>query len=156
MSIFPDGAAESFYVFDAENIGYCYYDVRSRSFIARIDGGPSVSVAHNVVAASELPLHLVVTYNCASEASIYISPTANASSNNSWTPMPLIAAARTWIGCDRRGANQLNGCLRLVYGVPYKVTERAARNMMTGATVNNPWERLGLEDIIKFCVLGAQ
>ena len=56
---------------------------------------------------------------------------------------------------DRRGAKQLNGFLRLVYGVPYKVSERAARNMMGGVTVNNPWERLGLEDIIKFCVLGV-
>ncbi len=153
---FPDGAADNFYVFDAENIGCCHYNVKSRSFVAHIDAGPSVSVPYNVVAASELPLHFVVTYDCASEASIYISPAAKASSNDSWTPTPLVVAPRTWIGCDRRGANQLNGCLRLVYGVPYRVTERAARNMMTGATVNNPWERLGLEDIIKFCVLGAQ
>ena len=98
----------------------------------------------------------LVTYDCKSEASIYISPTAKESSNNSWTPTPLIVAPRTWIGCDRRGANQLNGCLRLVYGVPYRVSERAARNMMSGATVNNPWERLALEDIIKFCILGVR
>ena len=139
---FPDGALDRFYVFDAENIAGCYFDVESRSFVMRIDGGPTVCVPHSTVAASTLPLHFVVTYDCALEASIYISPDAKASSTEAWTPTPLIVAPRTWIGCDRLGANQLNGCLRLVYGVPYKVTERAARNMMTGATVNNPWERL--------------
>lgn len=153
---FPTGAADNFYVFDAENIGCCYYDVKSRSFVARMDGGPNVSISHNVVAASELPLHFVITYDRESEASIYISPTAKASLKDSWIAAPLIVAPRTWIGCDRRGANQLNGCLRLVYGVPYRVSEHAARNMMTGATVNNPWERLSLEDVIKICVLGAQ
>ena len=113
---------------------------------------------HQVVAGSgsDLPIHFVMTYDCASEATIYISPAAKTWSDVSWTPTPLVIAPRTRIGCDRRGANQLNGCLRLVYGVPYKVTERAARNMMIGATVNNPWERLALEDVIKFCILGAQ
>lgn len=152
---FPDGATDKFYVFDSENIGGCYYDVKSRSFIAHIDGGPSIQIPIGVVAANALPLNIVVSYDSASEASIYIGSTANNSSAIAWNATPLSTASRTWIGCDRHGANQLNGCLRLVYGVPYKVSERAAKNMMNGATVNNPWERLGLEDIIKICILGA-
>jgi len=152
---FPDIATDKFYVFDAENIGDCYFDVKSRSLVARIDGGPSVCVPLGVVNANALPLNLVVTYDCASEVSIYINSTAKYSSAGTWNATPLINAPRTWIGCDRRGVNQLNGCLRIVYGVPYKVSERAARNMINRVTVNNPWERLAMEDIIKFCVLGV-
>ena len=153
---FPDGASDNFFIFDAENIGSCHYEASSRSFVTRIDDGPSISVPRGAISANVLPLHFVITYDCASEASVYIGPDERVSWNGSWIPAPLIAAPRTWIGCDRRGVNQLNGCLRLVYAVPYLVRERAARNMMTGVTVRNPWERLSLEDIIKFCVLGAQ
>ena len=152
---FPDNVTDKFYIFDSENIGGCYFDVKSRSFVVQIDRGPSVCVPHGVVTTSALPLHIVVAYDCATEASIYVGFSTKCSSARAWNASPLINTPRTFVGCDRHGANQLNGCLRLVYGVPYKVSERAARNMMNGATANNPWERLGLETIIRFCVLGV-
>ena len=152
---FADSATDRFYVFDAESIGSCYFDVKSGSFVACMDFGPSICVPQGVVAERALPLHIIVSYDCASEATIYVGPTARVSSAGAWVSPSLISAPRTWIGCDRYGANQLNGCLRILYGVPYMVSERAARNMMTGVTVTNPWERLALEDIIKFCILGV-
>lgn len=152
---FPDSATDKFYVFDAESIVGCFFDARLRSLVARIDGGPTVCVPLGMVCASALPLNLVVTYDCVSEVSIYVNSITKYSSPGTWYTTPLISAPRTWIGCDRRGTNQLNGCLRIVYGVPYKVSERAARNMINCVTVSNPWERLALEDIIQFCVLGV-
>lgn len=152
---FAGSATDKFYVFDSENIGSCYFDAKSCSFVACMDFGPSIFIPQGVVAKEALPLHIIVSYDCASETTIYVGPTARVSSTDAWVSPSLLSAPRTWIGCDRYGANQLNGCLRILYGVPYKVSERAARNMMSGVTVTNPWERLALEDIIKFCVLGG-
>lgn len=152
---FPQTAVDKFYVFDAENIGSCYFEARSNSLLVAIDAGPTVKIPNVVNNAASVPVSVVFTYDCTSEATVYAHSQNKASTVGAWSPKPLIAAPRTWIGSDRRGSNQLCGCIRIVSGMPYMVSERAARNMIRGNTVNNPWERLSLEDIIKFCVLGG-
>jgi len=148
---FATEATETLYLFDAERIGACYFEARSHSFV----DGPSLSVSHGVVRADSLPLKVVVTYDCMSEASIYIGTTEKESTALSWHPSGIAVDAKTWIACNRRGENQVNGCVRLIYGVPYLVSERAARNMITGVTVNDPWERLSVEDMIRLLVRGS-
>ncbi|MBI2174241.1 MAG: hypothetical protein HYU33_03500 [Candidatus Omnitrophica bacterium] len=152
---FPTVATETLYLFDAERIGACYFEAKSHSFVVRLDDGPSLSVSHGVVRADSLPLKVVVTYDCMSEASIYIGTTEKESTALSWHPSGIAVDAKTWIACDRRGGNQVSGCVRLIYGVPYLVSERAARNMIAGVTVNDPWERLSVEDMITLLVRGT-
>jgi len=151
---FASDSTEAFYLFDAEGIGACYFEASSRSFIVILDGGPRLSLYYGIVCSDSIPLKIVVTYDFTSGVVIFVGTAANLACTSSWRSLPVSADMRAWIGCDRRGANQISGCIRRVYAVPYKVGERAVRNMINSVTVNNPWERLALEDVIKLFILG--
>lgn len=149
---FPGESTETLYLFDAEQIGACYFEACSHSFVFQPDNGPRLSMPHGPARLDSFKM--VVSYDCNSGVTIFLGNTASSSHTSMWQPFPLSAGARTYVGCDRRGSNQLSGCIKSVYGVPYSVNARAAKNMINGAVVNNPWERLSLETMIRLLVLG--
>jgi predicted nucleic acid-binding protein len=152
---FSDHANAEFYVYDWQGVCACYFEARSRSFVARFDNGPTIRVLCNGLTATSPPIRLIATYDCTSEASLYVGTTDKAFVLANWIPTAP-PNARVKIGSDRHGRNPLNGCIYLTYGVPYRVNDRAARNMINDVTVHNPWERLSLKDMIKICVLGTR
>ncbi|MBK8761540.1 MAG: PIN domain-containing protein [Sulfuritalea sp.] len=151
---FAENAQDEFYVFDWEGVCACYFEARSSSLVARLENGPALSVTCNELVGTGPSIRFVVSYDCTSEASLYFGPVTKASVLGDWFPI-VRPDARIWIGCDRHGKKQLNGSIFRTYAVPYRVSDRAARNMINDITVHNPWERLSLKDMISFCVQGA-
>ncbi len=143
---FPTSSIDKFYLFDAEQIGGCYFEACSHSFIFQADNGPRLSVPHRPVRPDTLKM--IVSYDCNSGTTIFMGDMTSFTSSTTWLPMPLSVGARTYIGCNRNGINQLSGCIKSFYGIPYPVNSKAAKNMISGNVVSNPWERLSLETMI--------
>jgi len=159
---FPNNSNDKYYIFDSEGIGSCFFDCGTHSFVAKMDGGPSICIPRNAEISRSHALYFVLSYDCNSEATLYIgTPSdseswllASGSMTGPWSPAMAISGSRTFIGCDRHGKSQLNGHLGLLYGVPYKASRKAVKNMVNANSVNDPWERLSLEDAIKLAVAG--
>jgi len=150
---FSSDSHETLYLFDSEQIGACYFEAHSHSFVFQPDNGPRLFLYHGPVRLDSIKM--VVSYDCNSGATIFLGTGTNSSQTSQWQSFPLAASARTYVGCDRHGLNQLSGCIKSIYGVPYPVNERAARNMINGVTVQNPWERLSLETMIRLLFGGG-
>lgn len=141
------------YLFDIDRIGGCFFDQSSAAFVGFLDNGPRLSIPFGTIEAASLPLKIVMAYG--SQLAMYVGTThADSIATDNWLPSAVAAPIKTSICNDRLGANQIGGCVRLIYGVPYSVSRRAAINMITGATVNNPWERLSVIEMIRRSGIG--
>ena len=148
---FPPTANERMYFFDAEGICCCYFNASSSSIVAELSNGPNIAVKVDIITHDLLPLKIVVTYDNRKEAALRVGYRGKKEvSQTTWTCLKLPINARTWIGSNKKGTQQLCGAIRHLYAIPCLVNETETNNIMNNLTVHQPWERLSLEQIIEW------
>lgn len=140
-----------FYFFDTEGIGGLWFDNARRSLIYEGDLGQRVELNTGTIGLKSLPLQVAVTYHCNKGVWLYFGyRERKINSEVKWVPLPLHPADRTYVGSDRLGNNQINGLIYQFTSLPTFLSETGTNNLMKGNTTAHPWERLSVEDIIRF------
>lgn len=145
---FKEADKSRFYVFDSEGFGALYFLPSETSLIFELDGGLSTSAKYR---SSLEDLSFVAAYDADEGISLYIQ-NEKFVEEKQW--VPCAKAIRGFsVGNDRNGANQLNGGISRMFGLPIMVNEKEAINILERKTVHDPKERLSLEHMIKLFIL---
>lgn len=148
---FDPSLEKRFYFFEADLIGALFYDNHSRSIVFEGSCGQVVRLQLPAIGEFERPLKLALCYDNGKGIELYHGYRGRkAHWTGSWIPTNKIENPKISVGSSRQVTDHLNGWLYKLVSIPRALTERAVNNLMEGKRIREPWERLSLEEIIRF------